>query len=144
MILRAPYNYDVDAASAEAALRCEDETRTQQHFAEECDINTIVRRFGLTGQLPTDVRQPVYGDYTGITDFQGAMQAVALARESFEQMPADVRARFQNDPAQFVEFCLDDKNADEARKLGLRKPLEAPQPVVEAPTAPVVAPAKGA
>ena len=67
----------------------------------------------------TNVRMPEYGDFTGVFDFHSAMNAVAMANESFEAMPADVRARFHNDPQEFVSFCMDDKNMDEARKLGL-------------------------
>ena len=37
-------------------------------------------------------------------------------------MPADVRARFNNDPALFVDFCSDEANLDEMRKLGLAVP----------------------
>lgn len=99
---------------------------TKQAFAEECDINTIVRRFGITGQLPENVRMPTYGDYTGVVDFKTAMDAMALARESFEAMPAHVRERFDNDTQKFVEFCSDEKNRDEAISLGLvpAKPVQ--------------------
>lgn len=113
---------------------------TKQAFAEECDINTIVRRFGITGQLPENVRMPTYGDYTDVVDFKTAMDAMALARESFEAMPAQVRERFENDPQKFVEFCSDEKNRDEAVKLGLvpARKLE------EVATAAKVAPAAAA
>ena len=75
--LRAPGNYDPDVVSNETGLACDpDEGVTQQSFKEECDINVIVERFGLTGQLPENLRMPVSGDFTGITDFQTAMQVV--------------------------------------------------------------------
>lgn len=119
IFLRAPHNYDVDKASDESGLACPEATLTKQSFAEECDINTIVRRFNLTGQLPTDVDAPTYADFSDIPDFQSAMNAVLAAQESFASMPADVRARFNNDPASFVDFCSDDANYDEAVKLGL-------------------------
>jgi len=119
MKARAAYSYDVDAASDEAGLRCLDESLTKQAFAEECDINTIVRRFGLTGELPVGVRMPTYGDFEGVSDFHSAMNAVAKARESFDTMPAHVRARFHNDPGEFVDFCSDEANRAEAEKLGL-------------------------
>lgn len=117
-----PFNYDADAVSMETGLECKDVSLTKQSFAEECDINTIVRRFGLTGELPTNVRMPSYGDFTGLGDFRDAMNAVVAAREAFDLMPADVRARFHNDPAEFVDFCSDEKNFEEAGKLGLVKP----------------------
>lgn len=123
--VRNPYNYDVDAASEESGLRCEDPSLAVQSARDEVDINTIVRRFGLTGQLPEDLRAPTYGDFVGVNDYHSAMNAVAKANEAFEEMPAEVRARFQNDPAEFVAFCSDEKNRDEMKKLGLLAPQAA-------------------
>lgn len=116
---RTPFNYDRNAASDDSGLRCDDPTRTQQHFREECDINTIVERFGLTGELPSDLRVPQYGDFTNVFDYHSAMNAVAAANESFDLLPASIRARFENDPAQFVDFCTDPANKDELIKMGL-------------------------
>lgn len=130
--LRTPFNYDREAASNETALECKDPTRAQQSAKEETDINTIVRRFGLTGQLPTNVRAPEYGDFTNITDYRDAIAAIRSAGQSFAQMPANVRARFENDPAKFVDFCMDRNNVDEMKRLGLlvpeafQKPLDLP------------------
>lgn len=126
VFVRSPYNYDMDQASDEAGLSfVGTESMTQQQFAEEVDINTIVRRFGLTGQLPENVRVPEYGDFTGISDYQSALNAVIAADEMFMAMPADVRAKFDNDPQKMLVFLGDDKNRDEAVKLGLvNKPPE--------------------
>ncbi|AXH75705.1 MAG: internal scaffolding protein [Microviridae sp.] len=117
--LRAAYNYDTDLASSQCALTCEDLSLAVQSERDECDINTIVKRFGLTGQLPVGVRMPTFEDFTGVFDFASAANAIALARESFDTMPADVRSRFNNDPSAFVDFCSDDKNRAEAERLGL-------------------------
>lgn len=121
---RTAYNYDTDAVSRETALVCDDPSLAVQSEADECDINTIVRRFGLTGVLPSGVRAPTYGDFTGVSDYREALEAIEAADESFYSMPADVRSRFQNDPARFVDFCSDPANLDEARRLGLAPPDE--------------------
>ena len=122
MILYAPYNYDTNRLSDETGLKCEDVSLAQQHQKDESDINTIVRRFGLTGELPENVRMPIYADYTGITNYHDAMNAVIEADSAFAQMPAEIRSRFDNSAEKFVEFCLDDNNRAEAEKLGLVKP----------------------
>lgn len=119
IFVRSPYNYDADAVSRETALVCDDESKTKQSFVEECDINTIVRRFNITGQLPSDVSAPTYADYDDVFDFHSAMSAVAKAHEAFEAMPAEIRSRFHNDPGAFVEFCSNQANREEAVKLGL-------------------------
>lgn len=120
--VRSENNYDRDAASAASALHCLDVSLAKQSFREECDINTIVARFGLSGELPQGARAPTYADFGDVVDFHSAMNAVAAARESFDQMPAKVRARFNNDPGAFVDFCSDVANLDEVRKLGLLVP----------------------
>ncbi|AXH77200.1 MAG: internal scaffolding protein [Microviridae sp.] len=116
---RSAYNYDTDEVSSLYGLLCEDLSLAVQSERDESDINTIVRRFGLTGELPLGVRMPTYADFDGIYDFQSAANAIALARESFDTMPAEVRARFENDPAKFVDFCSNDGNRAEAERLGL-------------------------
>lgn len=111
-----------DDNSLATGLMCMDETRTVQSQAEEADINTIVRRFGLTGTLPQGVRVPTYGDFDGVSDYREALEALKAADASFMAMPADVRKRFDNDAAAFVDFCSDANNLDEMRKLGLAVP----------------------
>lgn len=140
VFLRSEHNYDMDEATLESALHCTDESLAQQSSAEETDINTIVRRFGLTGQLPTGVVVPSYADFEEAYDFRTAMDTVVQGREAFMQMPADVRKRFANDPALFLEFVHDEKNYDEAVKLGIALPepkVEKPEPleVIVVPTA---------
>lgn len=112
------------------SLECKDPTLAQQQFKEESDINTIVDRFGLTGEMPQVLNMPQYGDFTGIFDYQTAMNLVVQGREEFMKLPAKMRARFHNDPNELLEFLNDDDNKDEAIKLGL---VKAPDPVPESP-----------
>ncbi|HAN48978.1 MAG TPA: hypothetical protein DCQ20_08915 [Nitrospira sp.] len=121
--LRSAFNYDTNEASDASGLSCPpEEGVTQQSFAEECDINTIVRRFGLTGELPQGYQAPVSGDFTGISDFQTAMQAVRSAEERFMELPASLRSRFNHDPGSLMSFLDDESNRPEAVKLGLLSP----------------------
>lgn len=117
--VRSAYNYDTGLASLSNGLICEDPTRAQQQFLEECDINTIVRRFGVTGELPHVTRQPLEGDFTTVTDYHSAMNLIVQADMSFMELPAEVRTRFENDPGRFVAFCSDPANREEAKKLGI-------------------------
>lgn len=129
IFIRSPYNYDTNKVSNETGLECKDPTRTQQHMKDECDINVIVRNFGVTGQVPTTVRAPTYGDFLGVNDFHTAANAIAQANEAFDAMPSDLRYRFHNNPQEFVDFCSDDANRPEAERLGLvfpQKPLDNP------------------
>ena len=128
--LRTPYNYDKDAASNESGLHCEDATLTQQHFKDECDINNILRQFNITGLLPEHTLSPRYGDFTGIGDYHTALNQVIAAEDEFMSLPAHLRARFGNDPAQLIEFLDNNENLDEAISLGLvEKPADTPKVV---------------
>lgn len=128
MFFRSGFNYDVDAASNESALLCEDESLAIQSAKEESDINTIVRKFGLTGELPGQVAMPKSGDFSNVPDFHTAMNLVRKAQEEFLRVPAEIRARFGNDPQAFMNFFEDDANRDEARRLGLLKDVPGQAP----------------
>lgn len=127
VFIRSPYNYDTDAVSRETGLCCSDESLAIQSAAEDCDINTIVRRFGLTGELPNDIKMPQSGDYSGVGDFQSAMNIVRQAEEQFLRVPAEIRARFDHDPQRFSQFFEDPSNYDDALKMGLV--LKRPDPL---------------
>lgn len=139
-VLRSAFNYDRDEASRSTGLACVLPSRTDQSFKEECDINTLVERFGLGYQMPENLRLPQYGDFTGLDSYHDACNAIAEAGEQFDLLPANIRSRFNNDPGQFVDFCLDDNNRDEAVKLGLvPAPVPSPTSPNSSPTEPVVA-----
>jgi phage internal scaffolding protein len=133
VFLRTEFNYDTDVVSKETSLVCSDISLTRQSDAEQADINYIVRVFGVTGELPVSVRAPQYGDFTGINDFHSAVNVIAQANESFDAMPADVRAKFHNSTAEFIDFVNDEANRAEAEKLGLvfPKPEVIPDKVVD-------------
>jgi phage internal scaffolding protein len=133
--LRTPYNYDTIAASDESGIACEDASLAQQQFKDESDINNILRQFNITGQLPNAPVSPRYGDFTGISDFKTALDRVNATYEEFESLPADLRARFNNDPASLIEFLDNEENRSEAEKLGLVEPKYTEQaPLVEEKT----------
>ena len=106
----------VDFANTEPSL-------TQQHFAEECDINNIVEKYMISGvlgdPLASPSASPMYGDYSSVEDFHTAQTIIAHATQSFDLLPAALRKRFNNDPAQLLSFLEDESNRDEAIKLGL-------------------------
>ena len=101
--------------------------------AEDNDLNVLMKRFGITGKMPENPRVPMYGDFTEITDYRSALDAIRQANENFAEFPADVRARFNNDPQQLLEFMENPANRAEGERLGLLKvvhnpPVGAPVP----------------
>lgn len=119
---KTPHNHNTEAVTRSLALTCPEKTLTQQHQAEEANINTIVEKFGLTGQLPQIPLPPTLDDFGEIFDFQSAMETMLHAKNSFAQLPAHVREAFSNDPHRFVsqvDLMLAEENPD-ARDLNLR------------------------
>lgn len=124
--VRTTWNYSAKAMSIATGLKCEDPSLAVQSQKEEADINTIVRNFGVTGQLPVGVRIPQYGDFDGIDDYRTALEAVRAAEESFMRLPADLRARLDHSPQAFLEYAANPANLEEMRKLGLAVPASPP------------------
>lgn len=133
--LRTPYNYDTMAVSNETGLQCTEDTLAQQHFKDECDINNIMERFGLTGDLPANPLPPQYGDFSGVLDYHSALNAVLAAQDSFNELPANLRARFENDPNNLIRFLDDPNNRKEAQEMGLiNVEPQVPEPPVAVPS----------
>jgi len=135
VFVRAPYNYDTDVVSHETGLYCEDVSLAKQSFADECDINVIVARFGIGYEMPEGVVPPTYADFTGVMDFHTACNAIAQANEAFDALPAEVRYEFNNDPGRFVDFCSQEQNLPRLRELGLAVPAPEPEPSPAVPPA---------
>lgn len=93
---------------------------------DECDINLILDTYKKTGKLPNTVvgqsfmaRNPMYGDFSGITDYTSIRYKLDEAERQFMELPAHIRKRFDNDPQKLVAFLSDERNREEAEELGL-------------------------
>lgn len=115
---------------------CEEPSLTKQSFTESTSIRKILERYAKTGILGDPSRTPIFGDFSK-TDFVASLNLVSGIKSGFEKLNVRTRERFKNDPAELLEFLADEKNNDEAIKLGLR---EAP-PVVDKPREPLADPA---
>lgn len=103
---------------------------TVQSEARDCDINEIMKRYEKTGLLPHLNRfEGVYGDVGPSVDYHEAMNIVVKAQEMFMELPAQLRARFGNDPGEFMKFVQDPENAEEMVKLGIAEVREPEKPV---------------
>lgn len=105
-----------------------DPTLAQQHFKDECDVNTILRKYETTGLL-THVANgtPSYGDFSSVLEFQQAQNILIEAQDAFDALPASLRKRFDNDPVVMLEFIENPDNREEAEKLGfIKKSIDSP------------------
>jgi len=110
----------------------DDPGMTQQSDAKDCDINVIMAKYTATGQIPRQLMQPLYGDFSEPMDYQEAVTRIRSAEEAFLEIPAKIRLQFGNDPGEFIKFCTDPQNKDKLRELGLHAPI--PEPSIEEKT----------
>lgn len=109
---------------------------TKQEFAEENDINFIVKRAQVTGELPLNMKAPVYGDFSEVPDYQSALNIVNEAQEAFQSLSSAIRERFSNNPAMMLDFLADPRNIKEAVELGLIAPPTVTVPIPGAKNTP--------
>jgi len=110
---------------------------TRQEFADECDINVLMRKYEATGVLPPlNGATPQYLDVSQVPDLALALDIVDRATTAFMALPASVRREFDNDPVKFVSFAENEANIDKMREWGLApKPEVVPVPSEPAPAA---------
>lgn len=128
-IVLNPFTLDPDAHSLAHGLSCPEPTLTTQADAASADINNIVKQFGVTGSLPYGGATPFYDDVSEFpTDYHSALNFVMEAQETFLEYPADIRARFDNDPGLFLNSFNDPSKRELLEELGfvLSKSNESP------------------
>lgn len=125
-------------------LNCRKKTgKTKQEFRDEADINTVVENFQRTGQLGNvSPMQPTYGDFSAVVSYHEALNLMNESDQLFQELPAKVRDKFQNDPEKLVDFVRDPANRKEAEEIGLiaTNPSPAPTPTPSATIVPTNTP----
>ncbi len=100
----------------------------EQTHKEDCDVNTIMRKFQKTGIIEHRAKHGLqYGNVPAM-DYREAMETVAISNSMFEELPSKARQYFDNDPAKFLEFTENPENIEKLATLdiGLGKPVLRP------------------
>lgn len=118
-----PFNVWSGRDTSMFALVCPEPSLTDQSFVAESDVNAIMARALQTGSVPVYAdRQPFYGDFTDMPSYMDMQNVLIEADNAFMALPSAIRARFENDPAKFIEFANDPKNAEQLADWGLLSP----------------------
>lgn len=107
---------------------------TRQSEMEACDIHNVLRQFSQQGFEQLVREKAATGQYADLPDeidYQSSLNTVLAAQASFATLPSQVRERFHNNPAEFLEFLSDPANQDEAIRLGLAQDTRVPEPPVQ-------------
>ncbi len=93
---------------------------TKQSFTDDCDINKIMARHRRTGLIEhLNPRTPMYGDFSGVTNFHEALELVTEAQEQFAMLPSEVRSLVQNDPERLLQALTDPEETAALAEAGL-------------------------
>ncbi len=118
-----------------------EKTRTRQSEAKAADINNIVQQYNRTGFLPQVSREGLFVDVSEMPDYRTSLDMIRRADDMFMDLPAEIRAKFENDPAVFLDWTSDPKNRDEMIELGMLPAPDVVEPAVEPVVEPEVPPA---
>lgn len=144
MLWRRRYNEDDnERARAKSRVRNDDPSLTVQSATTDCDLNVLVKRFGIDKDpVPYMAADPrFYGDFSDLPDLATALQRVRHAEQLFRDLPAEMRAFFSNDPGLMWQFVNDPENADACVEMGLlmrrepTTPQSSPTPTGDTPAA---------
>ena len=96
------------------------ESLTEQQFAEESQILSKIRKYDSQGFFDSINRNPAqYTDFTQVRDLADAIDQIESARDAFQEIPSDIRKKFNNSPSEFFDFASKEDNYNELVKLGL-------------------------
>ena len=110
---------------------------TEQHHAKTCNINAIMAKYNKTGLVDHINRhQGTYGDVSG-ADFQAAQNLIADQYTIFHELPAAVRAEYDNDPANYLDEVMTEEGQERhAALLNPEPEVEPSEPEKTAPAEP--------
>ena len=91
---------------------------TEQHHTDSCDINKILAQFMETGIMPQTKANTQYADVSEV-NFQDMQNTLATAKTLFEELPEQVKEKFNNEMHTFLHFAENPDNLQEMEEMGL-------------------------
>ncbi len=120
-MFRTPYSKEVRVPSH--GITFTEESKTLQSEYESTTIDWYLKRYSATGVDPfanriVDAR---FGDFSNYESFLTAQTKLAQVRQGFDNLPSEIRAKFNNNINAFMEFVTNPENEAELVSLGLVK-----------------------
>ena len=105
-------------AKSNTRSRIQKQFKTQSRTVQSDRDSTDIKRLVNTAP-PFDPSQMTFADVTDIPDFRATQDRLADVYSRFAELPSEIREKFENEPANLVEFVQDPDNIDDAVELGL-------------------------
>lgn len=122
--IRHPYD-GLDGFYSDMTAQFNDQpSLTKQEFADFADPNAVVDRHArgldITSMASTAAQ---YGDFTDVPEsYHAALTLIVNTKAAFNNLPLQVRNKFDNDPAAFYAFASNPDNATAMAEMGLMDP----------------------
>lgn len=91
-------------------IKFDEPTKTKQEYKDDVNINNIIKKYKITGELPVANKMPRYEDVSKVPDYRTALDVVNNAQMAFKALPASLRQKFRNDPAVMLDWSNDPAN----------------------------------
>ena len=121
---RTPYAY----GKRPDGYRCDTASHTQQHFADETDINKLIdiamKTKSVDALLSMQTKSARYGDVSNLSDYQRSLDIVFDVEDRFMSLPATLRRHFNDDPAEYIDFISNPDNHAKGVELGIFEKTE--------------------
>lgn len=121
-MFRTPYSKAVRSVSP--GITFTEESKTLQSEYESTTIDWYLKRYSATGVDPfaNRVMDARFGDFSNYDSFLTAQNKLAQVRQGFDNLPSEIRAKFNNNINAFMEFVTNPANESELVSMGLVKP----------------------
>lgn len=133
MIIRTRYEHE----GTRTGVKFPTPSQTFQSEKNDTMIEAYLRKYRATGFFGDPQRKAaaMFGDFSGLEDFQTIQNKMARIREHFDALPSTTRRFFGDDPANYVAFVTNPQNLQKSIDMGLLAKEDNNEKAFEAPAA---------
>lgn len=81
-------------------------------FNPDTDINVIYKKTQLGQHVPSASVMPSFKEFPELVNYDRALEMIMKANESFQELDAETRKKYNNDPKYYYEETLKEAKAD--------------------------------
>lgn len=121
VLWKTPHNHDTQKEAELTATRDFDESKTDQSFKDEADINVLTKRMKLGMPVPPVL--PEHFTDRPTLDYHAMRTIIAESNATFYNLAPDIREEFLNDPGRWetqVQKDMAEGNIENLDRMGLK------------------------
>lgn len=111
-------SFDNTVSKKDVVFTDKSQSKTQQQFKKQCDINVIMKRHLVGGESP-EINPQVFADVSDIPDLQTMKNKIIDVMDQFVVLPVDVRKRYNHSPEEFLMALQNPKEKEFLTEHGI-------------------------